>query len=50
MLDSLAVRLCEDAEFATKVQDAKQNQTHSHVTTITEGLESKLRDEIKTAG
>ena len=50
VLDSLAVRLCEDAEFATKVQDAKHNQAPSHMTTITEGLESKLRDEIKTTG
>lgn len=45
-LDSLAVKLRDDAEFAAKAQDARHNQTHSHLTTITESLDSKLRDEI----
>ena len=48
VLDSFAVRLRDDAEFATKVQDARHDQTRSHTTTITESLGSKLRDEIKT--
>ena len=45
VLDSLALRLCDDAEFTTKVLDARHNQTHSHMTTITESLDSKLRDD-----
>ena len=45
VLDTLAVRLCDDAVFATKVQDAKHDETHSHTTTITESLDSKLGDD-----
>ena len=36
------------AEFATKAQDPRYSQTRSHTTTITESLDSKLRDKIKT--
>ena len=45
VFDSLAVRLCDDAKFATKVQDARHDQTHSHTTAIKESLDPKLRDQ-----
>ena len=45
VLDTLAVRLRDDAVSATKVQDAKHDETHSYTTTITESLDSKLRDD-----
>ena len=45
VLDSLALRLCDDAKFATRVQDAMHDKTHSHTTSIKESLESKLRDQ-----
>ena len=48
VLDSLAVRLRDDAVFATKARIARHSQTRSHTTTIAESLDSKLRDEIKT--
>ena len=47
VVHSLAVKLRDDAEFVTQAQDPRHNQIHSHVTTVTESLDSKLRDEIK---
>ena len=41
---SLAVKFRDDAELVTKAQDPRYSQTHSHMTTIKESLDSKLRD------
>ena len=45
VLDSLAVRLRDDAEHVTKAQDPRHNQIHSPFTTVTESLDTKLRDQ-----
>ena len=47
VVHNVAVKLRDDAEFVTQAQDPRHNQVHSHVTTVTESLDSKLRDEIK---
>ena len=41
-------RVLDDAVFATKARIATHSQTRSHTTTITESLDLKLPDEVKT--
>ena len=48
VLCSQTVRLRDGAVFATKARTARHSQTRGHTTTITESLDSKLPDEVKT--